>query len=323
MKPIEQLEPRRLLASFTAASVAELISDMNAANAAGGSNTITLAAGTTFQLNAVDNTTDGPNGLPVIAAGDDLTIVGNGDTIERSARKGTPAFRLVDVAFGASLSLNNLTLSHGLVGVSGGAEGGGIYCQGNLSLNGVTVQNCIAQGEFGAYAFGGGIRFGTGVLNIANSVIQNNQALGGGGYVELFFSHAGGSAYGGGLYVSTGTVTITDTLISSNLARGGDGAIDKKSSGYSGLPARGGDGFGGGIAAGAPTVTLRATTITRNSAAGGTSPRGVVTPTGKGGGLWISSSSVVGIDAFTLANTRGNTASTSDNDIFGSFTSIL
>jgi len=323
MQYIDQLESRRLLASFTASSVAELIGDINAANAAGGANTITLKAGTAFQLNAVDNSTDGPNGLPVITAGDNLTIAGNGDTIERSTRKGTPAFRLIDVAFGASLSVNNLTLSRGLAGVPGFAEGGGIYCMGNLSLVGVTVQNCIAQGGAGLSASGGGIRSGGGVLNIDNSTIQNNEAVGGGGYPDLFFSHPGGSAYGGGLDVGSGTVNITNTIIFSNLARGGDGATSSKRGSYSGSPARAGDGFGGGIAASAATVTLRTTTITRNSATGGASPRGAaVTPTSKGGGLWIGSSSVVGIDAVTLANTSSNSASTSDDDISGSF-SIL
>src|SRR4051812_21699431 len=120
MRLVEQLEPRRLLTSFTASSVADLIADINAANAAGGSNTITLSSGTTFKLSAVDNGTDGPSGLPVIAVGDELTILGNGDTIERSSGGGTPGFRLFDVAAGGSLSLNGLTLSGGL------AQGGAI-----------------------------------------------------------------------------------------------------------------------------------------------------------------------------------------------------
>ena len=66
---------------WTAKSVSELIADINAANQAGGSNTIVLAAGKTFTLTAVDNTTDGANGLPVIAANNKLTILGNGATI--------------------------------------------------------------------------------------------------------------------------------------------------------------------------------------------------------------------------------------------------
>src|SRR3982750_2074833 len=104
MRPVEPLETRRLLASFTASSVAELISDINAANAAGGSNTITLTAGTLFKLNAVNNNTDSPNGLPVIAPGNDLTIVGNGSTIDRSAGASVPGFRLFEVTAGASMT---------------------------------------------------------------------------------------------------------------------------------------------------------------------------------------------------------------------------
>src|SRR5437899_7102154 len=111
---LEQLEDGTVPSSFTAASVSDLIADINAANAAGGSNTITLVAGTTFTLTAVDNTTDGATGLPVIAANDNLSIVGNGDTIERKASGSTPAFRLLDVAAGAALTLQNLTLQGGL-----------------------------------------------------------------------------------------------------------------------------------------------------------------------------------------------------------------
>ena len=118
---LEQLEDRTLPSSFTAATVSDLIADLNASNKAGGSNTITLTAPTTspYVLTAVDNATDGPTGLPVISGGgntvaaDNLTIVGDGDTIERSTASGTPAFRLFDVASGASLSLGSLTVQNG------------------------------------------------------------------------------------------------------------------------------------------------------------------------------------------------------------------
>src|SRR5262245_44967147 len=71
---VEVLEARAVPAAFTAASVADLIADINAANA-GGSNTITLVAGVRFTLTAADNTTYGATGLPVITANDDLTII--------------------------------------------------------------------------------------------------------------------------------------------------------------------------------------------------------------------------------------------------------
>src|SRR5262249_17474621 len=73
------LEDRTVPNNYTAAGVSDLIADVNAANASGGANTITLVAGTTFTLAAVNNTTDGPTGLPVVQANDSLTIVGSGD----------------------------------------------------------------------------------------------------------------------------------------------------------------------------------------------------------------------------------------------------
>src|SRR6516225_4814267 len=101
---LEQLEDRTLPSSYTAASVSDLIADINAANKHGGSNTITLAANTPFTLTAVDNTADGATGLPLIKSGDNLTILCDGDTIERSTAWGTPTFRLFDVANGGSLT---------------------------------------------------------------------------------------------------------------------------------------------------------------------------------------------------------------------------
>jgi hypothetical protein len=330
MRQVEPLETRRLLAAFTASSVPELIADINAANAAGGSNTITLTPGTTFTLNAVNNYYyDGPAGLPMIADLDNLTILGNAATIQRSTTRGTPPFRLFSVGYFASLTLNNLTLSGGLVSNFEGSVGvgGAIDSDGTLELNGVTVQNCIVQGGFrgnGDAAYGGGI-FSGGVLTIANSTIRNNQALGGEGGGSFFgaFFYPGGPAKGGGLFADGPTTTVTNTTFSSNLAQGGSGSGGAK--GQKG--GAGGDGLGGAIYASFGTVTLRQTTITQNTVQGGKggnnqgsqkAPDGV----GRGGGLYINAGVLVGLDSFTQAHTTSNTASTSDNDIFGSF-SIL
>ena len=86
---LEQLEERALLSSYSAATASDLIADINAANKAGGTNTITLAAPTSnpYVLTTVDNPTNGLTGLPVISGAnkpDNLTIIGNGDTIEWS-----------------------------------------------------------------------------------------------------------------------------------------------------------------------------------------------------------------------------------------------
>jgi hypothetical protein len=336
VRQFESLEPRRLLASFTASSVADLISDIKAANTSGGANTITLVPGTTFKLNAVDNDFGGPTGLPVIAAGNSLTIVGNATTIQRNTATGTPAFRLFGVATGASLTLANLTLSNGVAfnpSVMSSGEGGAIASDGTLNLTGVTVQNCLAQGQIAYPAFGGGI-YSVGVLTVADCAILNNQAsAGSGSSADMSLPLSGSTALGGGVCVAGGTATLTNTRVSSNVARGGDGANGGKVRGKEGSwmwgGGSGGDGLGGGIyVADNATVTLRGTTVTQNAAMGGTggsAPKGLpkgADGAGRGGGLYIVPTAAAGLDAFTQANTRTNTASTSDNDIFGSF-SIL
>jgi hypothetical protein len=275
---------------FTAGTVARLIADINAANSAGGANTIRLVAGRTFTLTAVDNTTDGATGLPVIAANDTLTIVGNGDTIQRSTASGTPAFRLFDVASGGSLTLKNMTVQNGLAqGDASGAssaEGGAIYSQGSLALDAVTVQQNTAQGGLEGNAAGGGIYSGGsltlhsctiqnnlavgtarrtaagtaagggiysgGSLTLQRCTIQNNQALGGVG-LSGFTRRGGpgGSAFGGGLYISAGTATVTNVTISANTARGGTGGMGGFARVTSGVPVdRGGGNGGNGLGGG-------------------------------------------------------------------------
>src|SRR5262249_32343538 len=79
---LEQPLARTVPSSSRAARVSHLIAAINAATVTGGANTITLVAGNTSTLTAQNNFTDGGNGLPVVAANDNLSIVGNGDTIE-------------------------------------------------------------------------------------------------------------------------------------------------------------------------------------------------------------------------------------------------
>src|SRR5262249_36812195 len=68
---VEALEERTLLSNYSAASVSDLIADIKAANKAGGASTITLTAPvpSPYVLTAVNNTTNGANGLPVMASG--------------------------------------------------------------------------------------------------------------------------------------------------------------------------------------------------------------------------------------------------------------
>jgi hypothetical protein len=367
---LEGLEGRTVPSTFNAATASDLIADLNAANRAGGSNAITLAPNVTFDLTVVNNTTDGATGLPVIAGKDNLTIIGQGgDIIQRDPA--APAFRLLDVGKGASLTLQNLTLQGGDAFGSGvSAEGGGIYNQGLLILNGATIQNNVAQGGSlvtqvthknssaanGPSAAGGGI-YSSGTLTLeGGTIVQGNKAIGGQGWVPGGRSGAvgvnGGNGSGGGLYVASGTATLeSGTLVQGNIAVGGSGE-----SALGGHGGNGGNGFGGGLYVAGGTVTLTSTTLSSNYTQGGagggaTGPTplngreasgtpgvggsgygGGLYATGgtislvddtvgsnnasQGGGLDITNSAKVSLDAFTLAHTTSN----SGGDIYGSYT---
>ena len=86
------------------------------------------------------------------------------------------------------------------------------------------------------------------------------------------------------------------------------------------------NGFGGGLYAAGGTVSLSCTTAYHNTAQGGGSCPGFYSGPkgnpglGEGGGLSIDPAASVGFDAFTLANFQNNTASASDPDIHGSYT---
>ncbi len=230
---LEPLEARALLASYTAASVSALIADINAANTNGGANTITLTAATTapYGLTAVNNTTYGPAGLPVIAANDNLTIVGGGDTIERSTAAGTPIFRLFDLAVGGSLTLQSLTLQGGYATSVGGA----IYNQGALTLSGVTVQ------QNHALIAGGGIYCNDGSVTLEGGSSVSHNFAGNSSYF----------AYGGGLYAeNSSTVIVTDATLDNNCVGSSESA------------------YGGAICVYDSTVNVTNATLNNNSVVG-------------------------------------------------------
>ncbi len=108
--------------------VAALKSAIIAANANGEADTINLAPVGSYTLTAIDNSVNGANGLPVIisdVAGLDLTINGNGATIQRSTAPGTPEFRILQVGIGAAVNGNGLTITLGKVSGNFPANAGG------------------------------------------------------------------------------------------------------------------------------------------------------------------------------------------------------
>ena len=305
---LEQLEDRSLPSTYYAATVSDLIADINAANQAGGSNTVLLAANTTFDLAAANNGTNGGNGLPVIAANNNLAILGQGGDVIQRDDFSDYDFRLFDVAGGASLTLTDLILQNGYVSGAFGnttADGGAIYNQGTVVLNAVTVQNNVVHGGFYDPSPAGGGIWSTGALTLENgTVVQGNRVAGDGG--SGYPSGRGRDAFGGGLYIAGGTAYLTGAAVTNNSAVGGDGAEEGCGDFCFYPTAHGGDGFGGGLyAAGGATVILCGDTVESNAASGGT---GTKNGNGYGGGLFIANKATVYLDSITLANVINNTA---------------
>jgi hypothetical protein len=135
--------------------VVALASAINSANTNGEADTISLAPNGTYTLTTVDNSVSGANGLPVIindAAGLDLTITGRGAVIQRSTAAGTPEFRILQIADGATVHCNTLTIANGKVSGTTPADiGAGIYAfQATLSLSACTLRDNEATGDGGA-----------------------------------------------------------------------------------------------------------------------------------------------------------------------------
>ena len=334
---VQAFEDRIVLNSYTAATAADLITDIGLSNQAGGKNTITLSAPTSspYTLNAVNNSTDGPTGLPVISKKDSLTIVGNGDTIDASH-----VGRLFDVAGGGSLMLENLTLQNGqaqaarATGYS--ADGGAIFNQGTLVLSGVTVQFNTAPGWYGGNAAGGGI-WSNGSLTLQNScLVQGNSAVAGyggasnaygggicvaGGAANITGTQFGGlfpnkavggsnnynlagSAYGGAVCVLAGTVTLSGDILGGPI--GNNGAVNQNvaAAGIASSNAHG-YGYGGGLCVLGGTVTLTNDVVENNTA--GWEDWGGFWEYAHGGGIYIASGATVSIDSFTQTYTFNNT----------------
>lgn len=169
--------------------------------AGSGADTIVLAKKAIYTLTEVDNSTYGPNGLPAINS--EITLEGHGSIIERSGTNGTPEFRIIHVAMGGNLTLNEVNIFNGR---TSNEPGGGIYNKGVLMMNDTTVNGNEARG-------GGGIfNDASGSMVIDNSIISYN--------IELFTPPVG---FAGGGIRNDGTATITDSVIRNNNAQSGGG----------------------------------------------------------------------------------------------------
>jgi hypothetical protein len=256
--------------------IACLIRAINTANATGEENTITLEAGT-YTLTAVDNTTEGPNGLPSVTS--PLTIQGAGaesTVIERAAS--APPFRLGYVAPAGSLTLTGLTLRGGNAGLGSGG-GGGILNRGTLTVtHSILDNNVISAGQ--TSSGGGGLHNNGGTVVITNSTLANNAAVGGigggslstvGGAVVITDSTLAGNRgdSGGAIRNVNGTLAITNTTLANNVGVGAVGGGGIENSGTLAITnstlAGNVGGNGGGLRNSGGIVTLQNTILARNA----------------------------------------------------------
>jgi len=196
-----------------------------------GADTITFVANYTITL---------ASQLPAVTT--DITITGNGaanTVINANAGSGSQR-RAFYVKSTGNLTLNGLTVQNGYCTGScatldsdlASSSGGGVYNKGTLALT-----NSAFSGNFAS--FGGGA-WSNGALTITNSTFSgngNSASYGGGvrnaGTLTITNSTFSGNSafYGGGVENYSGTLTITNSTFSGNSATygGGGGNIDNYS----------------------------------------------------------------------------------------------
>lgn len=202
-----------LAATITVTGGCTLVDAITAANtdaaqggclAGSGADVIALTAD--VELTAVDNSTDGPNGLPSVTG--PLTINGNNQTLQRSTVSGTPEFRLLHVAESGDLTLNGITLSNGQGSSAGYANGNGgaVLNRGTLAINTSVVSGNSSYGlggaVYNAHRYISYNSFIRSTLSVTNSTISDNLAF---------------AASGGGIE-NRGTATIVNSTIENSSA---------------------------------------------------------------------------------------------------------
>ncbi len=244
-----------LRAAITAANMDTAVGGCPAGK---GADTIVLTRGATYTLSEVDNMVAASSGLPAVTS--EITVEGNGVTVERSAANATPDFRPLYIAGTGMLTLKDVIIQGGYLLDNGPIDGdytaysgGGIYNEGRLTLEEVTVQGNVGVGGGGLSNAGtalvsnsriennttqldspnnegGGVR-NTGELELRNSIVSGNTSVVGAGIGNFGSMKIIRSAIDnndgentGGLY-NTGTVNLEQSSISDNLTDSSRGAL--------------------------------------------------------------------------------------------------
>jgi hypothetical protein len=214
--------------------------------------------------------------------------------------------------------------------IVGRGAGGAIYSAFNGLPVTLIISNCTCTnnhaiggpgntgGPFAGDGVGGGLLNQAGATaTIGDSTFTGNRAVGGQGNV----GQEGGNGLGGALANFLGsTVAVSGCTFTNNQAAGGAGGSD----------ASGGNGFGGAVYndgqsvlpsnAGTPAILeVHGSTISDNDASGGAAGCGGSRGLGEGGGVYLRVGGTACLDAFTAGHVTHNHASTSDDDVFGVF----
>lgn len=187
---------------------------------AGGLGGDTILIDDDIELTAVDNPTNGANGLPSVTSV--ITVKGNGHTLSRDP--GADPFRFFHVTFNGNLTLDDLTLTGGHSNTNGGAvynDGGFVTVTNSLlhdhraDQDGGAVHNSngivyFSTSEFRSNhaGFAGGVVSNSGILNINGSKLSENDAV-----------------FSAGAIDTTGTCNITASILSKNTAEFGGGGV--------------------------------------------------------------------------------------------------
>jgi hypothetical protein len=184
-------------------------------------------AGATIDLSIAGDSTLGPSALAITS---EVAIDGTAApllTISRNS--GLARLRLFYVSSGGTLQLKNITLANG---VARGFEGGATH----------------RGGTGGGGAGLGGAIFNEGALEIVQSTLVSNQAIGGSGGPEstIFDTYPRGGSGGGGLAGAGGAPTGPASAFDTGGAGGAGGGAAGGNGGDSTCTAGGNGGFGGG-----------------------------------------------------------------------------
>jgi hypothetical protein len=209
-----------------------LVSAINTANAAPGSDTLNLAAGCTYGLTSSHgNAGNGAVGLPVITSV--IELVGTPNIITRSGG----LFRIAEVSSTGNLTLTRVTLNNG----STLGSGGGVLNRGAVTFT--SAGSGLTNNTAGLLGTGGGLSNtdtpnGTApAATFVGSTVSGNSAGGRGGGIyngvrdtlsmtsSVVTGNRSRLARGGGIASVNSITTLTSTPVSVNSALLGAGGV--------------------------------------------------------------------------------------------------